>query len=73
LADLRYEVSFKGIASDTLRAAFAPYELDAGAGVTLVRCSRAALSPVISRIEDLGLELLDVRLVADHPNAPSPR
>ena len=67
MADLRYEVSFKGVASPTLRAAFADCELGTGTGVTLVRCPQAALRSVLARIEELGLELLDVRLVAEHP------
>jgi hypothetical protein len=65
MADLTYEVSFKGVASGTLRAAFGGYELSVGTGRTLVRCSRDALRAVIARIEELGLELLEIRLVAD--------
>jgi hypothetical protein len=65
MAALTYEVSFKGAASATLRAAFVDYELSVGTGVTLVRCSRDALRGLLARIEELGLELLDVRLVAD--------
>ena len=73
MADLTYEVSFKGVASPTLRAAFADHELRSGAGVTLVRCARRALGAVIARIEEFGLELLDVRLVAEHDaDKPSP-
>ena len=71
MADLTYEVSFKGVASPTLRAAFSAYELSTGSGLTLVRCSQPELSKVIAHIEELGLELLDVRLVAHHPGAPS--
>jgi len=67
MADLTYEVSFKGVASPTLRAAFADHELSAGSGRTLVRCAQPDLAGVLSRIEDLGLELLDVRLIADQP------
>ena len=67
MAELTYEVSFKGVASPTLRAAFADCDLGDGSGVTFVRCSHGALSGVIARIEEFGLELLDVRLIADHP------
>jgi hypothetical protein len=67
MADLRYEISFKGVASPTLRAAFVDWELDAGMGVTSVRCTHDALSTVIARIEEFGLDLLDVRLIAEHP------
>ena len=64
MADLRYEVSFKGVASKDLRAAFGECESDAGARITTVRCPKTELGAVITRIEDLGLELLEVRLVA---------
>ena len=67
MADLAYEVSFKGVASPTLRAAFTECAVEAGAGRTLVRCRQEALSAVIARIEELGLQLLDVRLVAELP------
>jgi hypothetical protein len=72
MADLTYEVSFKGVASPTLRAAFADHELSAGSGLTLVRCAQPDLPSVLSRIEELGLELLDVRLIADQPGGSSP-
>ena len=65
MADLTYELSFKGVASPTLRAAFADCELAAGTGITLVRCAQGALRRVVARIEEFGLELLDVRLIAD--------
>ena len=72
-AELTYEVSFKGVASPTLRAGFVDYELATGVGTTSVRCNRDAQRGVITRIEDFGLELLDVRLIAgaaeDHPPA----
>ena len=68
MADLIYEVSCKGVASPTLRAAFVHYDLRAGTGVTVVRCPRDALRTVIAQIEELGLELLDVRLLADQPH-----
>jgi hypothetical protein len=65
-ARVSYEVSFKGVASPTLRAAFDDCELGEGSGLTLVRCTQDLLRTVIARIEELGLELLDVRLVAEH-------
>jgi hypothetical protein len=70
MAHLIYEVSFKGVASNTLRAAFDEFDLTAGAGVTLVRCPKDALRTVIAYIEELGLELLAVRLVADQAAGP---
>jgi hypothetical protein len=66
MADLTYEVSFKGVASPTLRAAFVDCVLDAGGGVTIVHCGQDKLRTVMARIEEFGLELLDVRLVAGH-------
>lgn len=65
MADLAYEVSFKGAAGPTLRAAFPECELATGAGLTLLRCSQPALPRVIVRIEELALQLLDIRLVAE--------
>ena len=77
---MTYEVSFKGVASPTLRAAFADCEVQAGRGVTVVGCAHDSLRSVIGRIEEFGLELVDVRPVTGHPadrtmrNAPgSPR
>jgi hypothetical protein len=72
MADLRYEVSFKGVASPTLRAAFVDYELDDASGATTVRCGHEELRGVMARIEELGLDLLDVRLVAEHPEEHRP-
>jgi hypothetical protein len=72
MVDLRYEVSFKGVASPTLRAAFADCDLSTGTGLTWVRCSHDALQDILARLEELGLELLDVRLLATHPTEQPP-
>ena len=72
MADLRYEVSFKGVASPTLRAAFTDCELGTGVGTTWVRCPHDALRAIIARIEELGLELVDVRLIVEHPAVGDP-
>ena len=72
MADLRYEVSFKGVASPTLRAAFIGCELGTGVGTTWVRCTHDAIRDVMARIEELGLELLDVRLIAEHSAVEDP-
>jgi hypothetical protein len=72
MADLTYEVSFKGVASPTLRAAFVDHEVTTGVGTTSVRCTHEALRDVITRIEDFRLELIGVRLIAaaaEHPPA----
>jgi hypothetical protein len=65
MADLSYLLSFKGAASPTLRSAFANCKVDADDGVTVLRCPHHDLNRVIAQIQELGLELLDVRLVAD--------
>lgn len=65
MADLRYELSFKGTASPTLRGAFSEFDLRDGPGITFVCCAQEALPVVIDRIQELGLELLDVRLIAE--------
>jgi hypothetical protein len=64
MADLVYELSFKGTASSTLRAAFDDCELASGHGTTTLRCDQPELSDVLGRIQSLGLELLDLRLIA---------
>ncbi len=73
MAELIYEVSFKGVASPALRAAFPDCEIGTGSGCTPIRCTRAALPTVISRMEDLGLQLLDIRLRAGHFDEPGRR
>ena len=68
MAELVYELSFKGAASTTLAGAFEECEVTSERGLTTVRSAvpdQAALQGLISRINALGLELLDVRLVAD--------
>ncbi len=73
MAELTYELSFKGIASPTLRAAFADYDVGSATGTTWVRCSQGDLRGVIARIEELGLDLLEIRLIAGLPGAdPNP-
>jgi hypothetical protein len=68
MAHLAYELSFKGAASDALAAAFDHALVTTRHGVTTIRTElpdQAALQGVIGRIHALGLELLEVRLVAD--------
>ena len=66
MAELMYELSFKGVASPAVRAAFSDCEVGTGTGCTPIRCTRAALPAVIAKMEDLGLQLLDLRLRAGH-------
>jgi hypothetical protein len=67
MAQVVYQLSFKGAASDAVRALFDDYDVTVGHGVTVISgafADRAALHAAIERIHGLGLELLDVRLVA---------
>jgi hypothetical protein len=68
MAELVYELSFKGAASKTLAGAFEGCDVATDRGVTVVRSwvpDQAALQGLLGRVSALGLELLDVRLVAD--------
>lgn len=68
MAQLVYELSFKGVASDTLAAAFDTASISRSHGVTTVTASvrdQADLQGLLGRIHALGLELLEVHLVAD--------
>jgi hypothetical protein len=72
MAELTYELSVKGAASDTLAAAFEDCDVTTERGVTIVRRSlpdQAALQGLIARISALGLELLDVHPVTDPGSA----
>jgi hypothetical protein len=68
VTNLVYDLSFKGNASDMLRAEFGEFTVRVDRGVTHIRAilpDRAALYGLIGRLDALGLELLDVRLVAE--------
>jgi hypothetical protein len=68
MAELVYELSFKGAASDTLASAFEGCDVTTERGVTTVRSEvpdQGALQGLIARINALGLELLDVHLIAE--------
>ena len=68
MAELVYELSFKGAASDALAAAFKDCDVTRARGVTIVRSTvpdQAALHGLIARISALGLELLDVHAITD--------
>jgi hypothetical protein len=68
MAELVYELSFQGAASDVLAGAFEDCMVSTDRGVTTLRSGcvdQAALQGLITRIFGLGLVLLDVRLVAD--------
>ncbi|MFM2073421.1 MAG: hypothetical protein RLZZ623_3685 [Actinomycetota bacterium] len=69
MTDLVYEVSFKGTASETLRAGFEAFDVRVGHGQTVVRCTPGLLPSVLEQLESFGLELLEVRLMAESPSA----
>jgi hypothetical protein len=62
-----YEITFLGQAGHTLRAEFEDCEVTIGRGTTTLRAElpdRGALSGLMERINSLGLDVLDVSLVA---------
>jgi hypothetical protein len=68
MAELVYELSFKGAASETLIGAFEGFDVTRRRGITVVRCKlpdQAALQGLLARIHGLGLELLEVGLIAE--------
>jgi hypothetical protein len=65
-----YEITFLGQAGTTLRAEFDDCEITIGPGTTTLRAElpdKGALSGLMERISGLGLEVIDVSLVAPPP------
>lgn len=65
-----YEITFLGQAGTTLRAEFDDCEITIGRGTTTLRTElpdRGALSGLMERINGLGLDVIDVSLVASPP------
>jgi hypothetical protein len=65
-----YEITFLGQAGSTLTAAFDDCEVTVGRGTTTLRVDlpdQGALQGLMERISDLGLEVIDVSLVALPP------
>lgn len=65
-----YEITFLGQAGSTLRAEFEDCEVTLGRGITTLRAElpdRGALSGLMERINSLGLDVIDVSLVAPSP------
>ena len=65
-----YEITFLGQAGSTLRAEFEDCEVIIGRGTTTLRTElpdRGALSGLVERINGLGLDVIDVSLVASPP------
>ncbi len=62
-----YEITFLGQAGTALRTEFEDCELTIGRGTTTLRAQlpdRAALSGLMERINSLGLDVIDVSLMA---------
>jgi hypothetical protein len=65
-----YEITFLGQAGKTLRAEFDDCEVTIGPGATTLRAElpdQGALSGLMQRITSLGLDVIDVSLVAPPP------
>jgi hypothetical protein len=60
MVDLIYEVTVSGVVGDTVGSAFDDCELERGCRTTTVRCSADALLGVLDRIQDLGLDLVEL-------------
>lgn len=65
-----YEITFLGQAGTTLRAEFDDCQVTVGPGTTTLRAElpdRGALAGLIERINGMGLDVIDVSLVAPPP------
>jgi hypothetical protein len=62
-----YVLTLKGQPGELLRAAFDDVDVSSAPGVTVLSAEldQSGLHGLLDRIEDLGLELLDMRLVTD--------
>ena len=63
-----YELALRGEPGPVTRAAFPEFELPCERGLTVFRgefVDQAGLHGVIERVNSLGLELVDVRHIAD--------
>ena len=62
-----YDITFTGQAGSTLRAEFDDCQISIGSGTTTLRAElpdQGALTGLVARITGLGLEVVDVHLVA---------
>ena len=60
-------LTIKGEPGKLLQTAFEDVQVTSGPGVTILTAEvdQAALHGLLGRLEDLGLELLDMRLITD--------
>jgi hypothetical protein len=75
-AQQTYEISFLGQANSALRAEFEDCEVTVGHGTTTLRTDlpdQGALTGLMDRISGLGLEIIDVSLVAPPPELEASR
>ncbi len=67
----RYALAFRGEPGPVTHAAFPEFELRCEAGLTVLQgdfVDQAGLYGLIQRVSSLGLELVDVHLIADDPS-----
>ncbi len=65
-----YEITFAGEAVPAIVSAFEDFDVSVGAGITTLRAQlpdQAALHGTLNRVMSLGLELLQVKAIDDHP------
>jgi hypothetical protein len=70
MADGTYVITVRGVAGPWVRAAFDDVAMSVAGDTTVLRRDRtdqAALYGLLRRIQDLGLELLDVHLESAEP------
>ena len=66
-----YEITFAGEAVPAIVGAFEDFDVSVGPGMTTLRAQlpdQAALHGTLNRVMSLGLELLQVQAVDDHPS-----
>lgn len=76
MSELRYELRVRGRVGPTILASFEGWESHAEPGSTALRGpvrDQSELHGLIDRVQDLGLELIDVRRLAEPgDDAPPP-
>lgn len=68
-----FVITVRGRAGDVVRAAFQQFEIDVDGGTTVLRgalADQAALHGVLQRMQDHGMEIIEVRREPDAATAP---